>query len=116
MNKDIIKKFNEEFGEESGVYYGKDENGFPVYLPENALDDIKQFLLKALANQRKEIIDKLKNDGKVDTEWIRKFIKDNYKFDAALEVIAFEIMAQAMSYQLKKFNKKLCSLKTQKKS
>ena len=64
MNKKQEKQFDNEFGEESGIYYGKDIDGDRIFIPNGALEPIKQFISTTLKTQRKEIMNDLKKKVK----------------------------------------------------
>ncbi len=57
MNKKQEEQFDKEFGEESGIYYGKDIDGDRIFIPNGALEPIKQFISNLLKEEQKEIIE-----------------------------------------------------------
>ena len=73
-NKEIIKQFDKHFTRDDGLinkysYYGVEDDPSPQPTPKA----IKMFILKALSNQRKEIIEKLReNCLEYDGKWHMK--------------------------------------------
>jgi len=74
LDKKISEEFDEKFSEEhGGCYYGKDIDGIPEYLPESALEDIKQFLAEKLIEAyRQGFNDCLKENKKIRQDTFKK--------------------------------------------
>ena len=68
MNKKQEKQFDNEFGEESGIYYGKDIDGDRIFIPNGALEPIKQFISTTLKAQRKKHIEIIKKKAHKDKD------------------------------------------------
>lgn len=57
MTHDTFKTIEEEFDEKfEGVYYGKDFDGYPNYIPDNFKEDVKSFLKSSLIKILEQLV------------------------------------------------------------
>src|SRR3990167_9064731 len=76
----IEKEFDYNFGEKSGIYYGKDINSDRIFIPNGALEDIKAFYREQIEKREKEVREEVKKEilSKISAPWL--YTKDENKY------------------------------------